>query len=234
MNEMAPTERVARLFRLSPGSARLQEALTHPSFAHETRGAQDNQRLEFLGDAILDFITSQILFENFPQANEGELTRIRAQVVNTLALAEFARHHALAPALRLGRGAKQNQLQASDNVLADAVEALLAATYLENGLETACAVCRKIVELGLKEVERAGARDAKSELQERVQALGHPAPLYEVVTREGPAHDTTFEVVVQVNEEVVGRGRGRSKRLAEQEAAKNALLRYAPVPGAVS
>lgn len=223
MTESELRLRIFELFELSEDSARAHVALTHPTYSHEVRGTENNQRLEFLGDAVLDFIASERLFERHPEADEGELTRLRARVVSTDALAEFARGHGVGAALRFGRGAQLAQLAESDNVLADAVEALLAATYLDHGLETARRVCERIVEFGLRAAPRAGARDPKSELQERVQALGLRAPVYDVVGREGPAHDTLFTVSVVTGETELGRGQGRSKRLAERAAAQAAL-----------
>jgi ribonuclease-3 len=217
-------EEVARLFGFELGAPRFEQALTHPSFAHENRDVADNQRLEFLGDAVLDFCASEILFERFAGADEGTLTRTRAQLVNSEALAEFAREKSISSALRLGRGAQTAGLGGSTNVLADAVEALIAATYLEHGLDAARAVCLGVVDFGLERAPDAGGRDAKSELQERVQALGQRPPVYRVVESGGPSHDTWFEVEVSVGERRVGRGRGRSKRAAERAAAAEALL----------
>ncbi len=216
-------EEVALLFGFDLLSPQFEQALTHPSFAHENKGVLDNQRLEFLGDAVLDFCASEVLFERFAEADEGTLTRTRAQLVNSEALAEFARQNSISSALKLGRGAQAAGLGASTNVLADAVEALIAATYIERGLDAARAVCGKVVEFGLSRIEDAGGRDAKSELQERVQALGYRPPIYVVVESGGPSHDTWFEVEVTVGERAVARGRGRSKRAAERTAAALAL-----------
>jgi ribonuclease III len=214
---------VISLFGLSADSPRLEEALTHPSFAHEVRGQLDNQRLEFLGDAVLDFLTSRILFDRFPRADEGELTRRRALLVSTEALAHFARHHGLGQAIRFGRGAVMSSLEESDNVLADALEALLAATYLDHGLTAAEKACEKIVDHGIALAGGSAALDPKSELQRQVQAKGLRAPTYDVLRQEGPAHETIFEVVVLVEGREVGRGTGRSKKTAERAAAQNAL-----------
>ncbi len=217
-------EEVATLFGFQVGSPRFEQALTHPSYAHENRGVSDNQRLEFLGDAVLDFCASEILYDRLESADEGTLTRTRAQLVNSEALADFARERSISSALRLGRGALGAGLGGSTNVLADAVEALIAATYLEYGLDAARAVCAKVVDFGLERSPDAGGRDAKSELQERVQALGHRPPVYRVVESGGPSHDTWFEVEVTVGDRRVARGRGRSKRAAERAAAAEALL----------
>ncbi len=214
--------RVAELFGLESQSVLLAEALTHPSYAHEVPEAQDNQRLEFLGDAVLGLCVSHELIERLSGAQEGKLTRTRAQIVSTGALAAFARTHRIAEAIRFGKGAEQSDLCDSAKVLADVVEALIAACFLDHGLEAARVICRRLVEAGLDGL-RAGARDAKSELQEQVQALRLPAPTYRVVQQSGPAHRTEFVVDVVVDEQAVARGRGRSRRAAETAAARRAL-----------
>jgi len=213
--------RVAGLFGLDPDSPRFLEALTHPSFAHEVSGAVDNQRLEFLGDAVLGLCVSDELFSRDQDAQEGQLTRTRAQVVSTDALAEFARERRIAEAIRFGRGAEQGNLHGSPKVLADAVEALIAAAYLEHGLQAARRICEEVLLCGLRAA--GGARDSKSELQERVQALRLAPPTYRVVERLGPAHETEFVVEVIARGVVLGSGRGRSRRAAETAAARAAL-----------
>ncbi len=221
----SPVSQIAKLFGLTEQSPLFQQAVTHPSFAHEVADAQHNQRLEFLGDAILDFVVSEQLYERLPDADEGMLTRTRAQIVSTPALGRYARHVDVAVALRFGKGAAQGNLSSSDNVLADAVEALVAASYLEGGLAAARPACTAIMEFGLSVIDVAGARDKKSELQEEVQALGMKAPVYQVSRIDGPAHDALFEVHVLVQNVLVGTGQGRSKRSAEREAAGDALSR---------
>lgn len=220
----ADLSRVAQLFDLDEESPHLAQALTHPSFAHENKGVEDNQRLEFLGDAILDFCASELLFERLQRADEGTLTRTRAQVVSGEALAVFGREHGLAAVLRLGRGAQAGDLGDSTNVLADAVEALIAACYLDRGLEAARRVCARVVDFGLQRVAEAGGRDPKSDLQEKVQARGFKPPTYRVVDGGGPSHDPWFEVEVCVEGATVAVGRGRSKRAAERAAASRALV----------
>ncbi len=216
-------DHVAELFGLPPDAPHFDQALTHPSYANERRGEPDNQRLEFLGDAILGFCTSELLFARFPDADEGTLTRMRARLVNAEALARFARESGVPGALRLGRGAEAGGLRDRTNVLADAVEALIAAAFFDGGLETARRACERVVEAELASLERGAARDPKSELQERVQAAGGEAPTYEVVASGGPAHERWFEVSARIGGREVARGRGRSKRQAEFAAAAAAL-----------
>jgi ribonuclease-3 len=215
-------------------------ALTHPSYANERGDAEHNQRLEFLGDAVLGFCASELLYERYPNADEGVLTRTRAQLVNAEALAAWARNSGVAREMRLGKGALGAGLGESTNVLADAVEALIAATFLDGGLARARTVCERIVDFGLAQHERAGARDPKSDLQERVQAEGGRPPRYQVVDSGGPAHQRWFEVDVLLDGRAIGRGRGRSKRQAERAAAAAALeqesyrLEPEPAPGGES
>ncbi|HEY4104164.1 MAG TPA: putative dsRNA-binding protein, partial [Polyangiaceae bacterium] len=154
---------------------------------------------------------------------EGALTRMRAQLVNAEALARWARREQLAELLRLGRGAGAAGLRDSTNVLADAVEALVAAVYLDLGLDAARVACARIVEVELSALESDGARDPKSELQERLQAIGGEAPTYELLETGGPAHERWFKVGVRQGERRLAEGSGRSKRAAERAAASEAL-----------
>ena len=204
----------------------LDEALTHPSFANEQKGARrvDNQRLEFLGDAVLGLLVGEALMARLPSAKEGELSLMRSQLVNTEALAGWARSVGLGAALRVGRGADTAGERDRDNVLADAVEALMGAVFLDHGLDAARALGRTIVGARVAELEGAApGRDPKSELQERVQATGGSSPRYRVVNAEGPDHKREFLVVVEIGGAPAAEGRGKSKKLAEQAAARSAL-----------
>jgi len=213
-------ERLLELTGLVRDSPGLDQALTHPSHANERPGSPDNQRLEFLGDAVLGLCASELIYRSFPDADEGMLTRLRAQLVNAEALAQWARTFELSLLIKLGRGAATAGLADSTNVLADAVEALIAAAYLEAGLDGARRLSAAIVEHGLAGAQ--SIRDAKSELQERLQALGRPAPSYELLEARGPAHERWFRVRV-TGVGARGEGEGRSKRAAEQAAAAAAL-----------
>jgi ribonuclease-3 len=214
-------DRIAALVGLDAGAARLEEALTHPSYANERRDFSDNQRLEFLGDAVLGFCVGELLFVREPSADEGVLTRMRAQLVSAEALSVWAREHELSKALRLGRGAEAAGLGDATNVLADAVEALVAAVFLERGLDAARSLCRRIAEPALKDL--GPDLDPKSELQEKLQAASGAAPVYEIAETGGPAHDRWFRVEVRHRGNLLGEGRGRSKRAAERAAAAQAL-----------
>lgn len=218
-------ELVAALFEIPVDAPHLEQALTHPSFTNEVRHAPDNQRLEFLGDAVLGLCTSELLFERYPDADEGSLTRLRAQIVNTDRLAEWGRSQGVAEAIRLGRGALAGGLRESANVVADAVEACIAASYLDGGLSAARAACARIVEPMLAQLGPSGGRDPKSELQEDLQSRGLGLPVYEVCDSGGPAHDRWFEVRLGVAGQWLTKGRGRSKRAAERAAAEELLRR---------
>jgi ribonuclease-3 len=217
---------LAERLGLAGPCAHFDEALTHPSFANEQRESKrDNQRLEFLGDAVLGLCVSEMLMGRFPEAREGELSLMRASLVNTDALAAWAREAALGEALRLGRGADAAGERTQKNVLADAVEAIVGAVYLDLGLDAARGVARAIIEEPLEKLASGPplGRDPKSELQERVQARGGTSPKYRVVEAIGPDHNREFIVAVEVDGETLGEGRGRSKKQAEQEAAREAM-----------
>lgn len=216
-------QRIAELIGLPEGAPHFEEALTHPSFTNEQRSSRHNQRLEFLGDSVLGFCVSELLCSRFPDADEGALTRMRAQLVNAEALANWAKKVDLAQVLRLGRGAGAAGLRDSTNVLADAVEALIAAVYLDVGLQAARVACERIVSDELQALESDGVRDPKSELQERLQAIGGDAPTYELIETGGPAHQRWFKVAVCQGERRLAEGAGRSKRAAERAAASVAL-----------
>ena len=217
-------ERLTEVLGLPADAPHLEEALTHPSFANEQRTARHNQRLEFLGDSVLGFCVSELLCARFGDADEGVLTRMRAQLVNAEALAAWARREDLAQILRLGRGAGSAGLRDSTNVLADAVEALIAAAYLDLGLDAARRACEQITADELAVLERDGTRDPKSELQERLQSVGGDAPTYELLETGGPAHQRWFRVGVLHGGQKLAEGSGRSKRAAERAAASEALL----------
>ncbi len=209
---------------------RFEEALTHPSYANESEGALDNQRLEFLGDAVLGLCVSELLAQTRPDADEGALTRMRSALVNAEALAQWARAEGIGEAIALGKGARAGTEREQTNVLADAVEALVASVYEARGLDGARKLVEQVVREPMQEVERLGTRDPKSLLQEQVQAKGLPAPTYRVRGVRGPQHDPTFEVEVLVGPDVVGVGEGRSKRVAERAAALAALTSTAKAP----
>ena len=212
---------------------RFEEALTHPSFANEV-GGPDNQRLEFLGDAVLGLCVSEMLVQTHVDADEGKLTRMRSALVNGEALASWARHVDLGGCVAFGRGAKLGTEREQTNVLADAAEALVAAVYESRGLEGARALVGEVVRERYEHAETLSAADPMSALQERVQARGMPSPTYRVVELRGTPHDQVFVIEVMVGEEALARGEGRSKRQAERAAAARALqvVEVEPAPDA--
>jgi ribonuclease-3 len=205
---------------------RFDEALTHSSFANEM-GVPNNQRLEFLGDAVLGLCVSEMLGEAHAEADEGMLTRMRSALVNADALATWARRVALGPCIALGRGATLGSEREQTNVLADTAEALVAAVYEARGLTGARTLVREIVGELLEKAASLGVRDPKSALQEGVQSRGLPPPTYRVVEILGAPHEQVFVVEVLVSDVAVAQGEGRSKRLAERAAATAALATLA-------
>jgi ribonuclease III len=209
----------------------LEHALTHKSRAAEdaTGGVADNESLEFLGDAVLGLVVADTLFHQYPGYNEGQKSKVKAAVVSTQTLARQAEEIRLGEHLILGRGEEKTGGRFKQALLADAYEALIAAIYLDGGLEAAAAFLRR----ELKPAIDAGsaqtfAPDYKSALQERLQAIGRPLPEYRLSGSEGPDHRKTFNIEVVVNGEVLGAATGRAKKEAEQEAARLALARLEP------
>lgn len=203
----------------------LNRALTHRSYLNEhTEALEDNERLEFLGDAVLDFLVGAWLYQNYPEMREGQLTRLRSALVNTEQLANFARQIRLGAALKLGRGEDLSGGRERDMLLCAGFEALVGALYLEAGLPAVQAFVEPFMAVAAEQIlARQGDQDAKSQLQQVVQAHGCPPPKYVTLSIRGPEHDRTFEVEVVVGSHPLGRGTGRSKHTASQEAARQAL-----------
>jgi len=199
--------------------ALLEQALTHSSCPNE-QGLQVSacERLEFLGDAVLQLLVSELLMERAPDQPEGWLTRARASAVNRAALAERARGLGLPRFIRLGRGERLAGGADKPSILADLFEAVIGALYLDAGLAAVRALVER--EIPLEEPARA---DAKTRLQERMQARGQGTPQYRTTSTRGPAHALEFSVEVRLGEQVLGVGSGPTKRAAEQEAARRAL-----------
>ena len=205
----------------------LAEALTHRSWAHENGGA-DNERLEFLGDAVLQSCSTVLLMDRFPVAREGQLSRLRSRIVSTKALAEIGRELHLGPMLRLGVGEEATGGRTRDRVLACGVEAVLGAVFVDAGFAPCLEVVRRLLGPRIDALATqgdAGWKDPRSLLQEHVQRDGRGTPAYQVVETEGPAHALVFSVTVTVGGEVLGSGEGPSKRRAARLAAEAALTR---------
>ena len=203
----------------------LAEALTHPSLAYETHRAHfDNQRLEFLGDAVLQLIFTHELFKTFADYNEGNLTKLRARLVSRTALAGYARTRDLGAHLLMGRGEEASGGRERSSTLSDAFEALIGAIYLDGGLETAREVVLRLCASELKQIcEEPTEVNPKGQLQEMLQALAASSPQYTIVAEEGPDHQKKFVAQVEWNGRLLGQGTGLSKKQAETAAAEAAL-----------
>lgn len=204
----------------------LERALTHKSFANELKNATEhNEKLEFLGDAVLDLVVGEFLYEKFPQDNEGGLSKKRASIVNEEVLSELALDMEINKFLHLGKGESLTGGANKPRLVASTLEAIIGALYLDGGFDVTKDFIRRefsvLIEKinGLEDFEK----DYKTRLQELVQKALKEAPKYELMTEEGPPHDRVFLVCVKVKEDVWAQGRGRSKKHAEQAAAKLAL-----------
>ena len=202
----------------------LQNALAHSSYANERwhNSLMSNERLEFLGDSILGMVVADHLYRNFADRPEGELTRMRADMVCEKALARVANQIGLGEHLLLGKGEEQGGGRGRDSILADAVESVIAACYLDGGMEAAKAFISRFVLVNVP-VSRLTNADYKTALQELVQQKRNQVLTYTMTGESGPDHDKRFEVELTLNGQVVGRGIGSSKKRAEQDAAQNAL-----------
>ena len=207
-------------------------ALTHRSRVHEEGGEGfANERLEFLGDAVLDLVVSELLMEAQPNVSEGQLSRARAELVNGRSLADQARRLGLGDWVRLGRGEASSAGQLKASILSNVFEAVLGAMYLDGGLEPVRALVLRRFQPLFDDPSLFEA-DPKTRLQERLQTLGHSLPVYQTVAESGPDHAKRFHVEVSASDRVLGSGIGSSKRDAEQGAAREALVALdTPEPG---
>ena len=201
----------------------LYTALTHTSYAYENRQTS-NEKLEFLGDSILEFVSSKYLYENYTHLNEGEMTKVRASVVCEKSLYKVAIKHNFSDFLRLGKSEKVNQGNKSASILSDSVEAVIAAMYLDGGLKP---VETFIIENLKEEIEIAsknvGLKDYKTVLQEKLQEHGNVSIEYQIIKETGPDHQKEFTAEVSCDGKKLAIGQGSSKKLAEMEAARKAL-----------
>ncbi|MCB8943221.1 MAG: ribonuclease III [Ardenticatenaceae bacterium] len=218
-------EKLGFLFR---DHSLLSRAMTHRSYLNENPDMvlEDNERLEFLGDAVLDFVVGAFLYHKYPEMDEGELTSLRAALVRTKSLAEFAQLWGLGGFLRLGYGEAENGGRERLPILCAAFEALIGAIYLDQGLVMVQSLVKPLIEPALVNIlEESLHKDAKSEFQVWAQAHFNITPRYVVVHTDGPDHAKEFTVQVLVGEQMWGVGNGRSKQRAAQAAARNALLK---------
>lgn len=200
------------------------QSLTHRSWVNENdKSRGTNERLEFLGDAILEFVVSKEIYDRFPNEEEGYLTALRSNLVNTKNLSVVAEKLNLGKEIFLSKGEEDGGGRKNSSLLADTVEAIIGALYLDQGIEKAKEFIDTNILIDVDEKSKLPLKDPKSLLQEKVQAKNLSAPKYQVVSEEGPDHNKLFEIEVVVNGEPVAKGKGKSKSEAEQDAASNAL-----------
>jgi ribonuclease-3 len=210
----------------------LELAFTHRSYANEQGSPEHYERLEFLGDAVLGLVTGHWLYERYPELPEGELSKIKAQLVSRTSLSRHAERLELGPLLRIGVGEERSGGRTKPSLLADSMEAVFGAVYLDAGLDAA----REIILAMLEETSEERSQqllhaDSKTQLQEMAQALGWDLPEYRLVSAEGPDHNKIFTVECWVGGELAGHGEGPNKKTAEQKAAAEALVRVPSLPG---
>lgn len=203
----------------------LKEAITHRSYLNENQDwpLDHNERLEFLGDAVLELAVTKYLFRAYPSLEEGELTMMRAALVNTKILAKIAEEIRLQECLLLSKGENGQTGKAIETILADAFEALVGAIYLDQGYEKAENFIKKTVISRVEEIKKQGIKDPKSILQEKIQETIKITPTYKLINESGPEHLRVFEMGVYFDQELIAVGKGLSKQEAEIEAAKQAL-----------
>ena len=201
----------------------LKTALTHTSYAYENN-VESNEKLEFLGDSILEFLSSKYLFNNYKNLKEGEMTKVRAAVVCEESLYKIALKHNFSDFLYLGKSESLNKANLSKAILADSVEALIAAMYLDSGLNNAEKFIINNLEEAIKIASKnVGIKDYKTVLQEKLQIHGNVEIKYTILKESGPDHNKIFESKVECNGKLLGKGIGKNKKASEMEAAKNAL-----------
>ena len=201
----------------------LKKALTHTSYAYENK-VDSNEKLEFLGDSILEFVSSKYLYQKYPELKEGEMTKVRAAVVCEKSLYKIAKMHNFSDFLYLGKSEKRTGGNQRPAILADSVEAVIAAIYLDGGIEKADEFIvdnlKEEIEIATKHV---GDKDYKTVLQEKLQIHGDVKIEYIIIKESGPDHDKTFEAEVKYNGRILAKGKGKSKKEAQMQAAKKAL-----------
>lgn len=204
----------------------LESALRHSSYVHEhpEESGESNERLEFLGDTVLELVITELLYQRFPQASEGQLSKARSGVVNEGRLASTASTLGLGRYLLLGRGEESQNGHQKPSILADSLEAVVAAVYLDGGLGAARQVIINLLgPVAEQAILRAPRKDYKTRLQERVQEALHITPRYQLLSADGPDHDKLFRVSLEIDGQAVAIGQGRSKKEAEQHAAQQGL-----------
>ena len=198
----------------------LETALTHTSYAYEKK-KQSNEKLEFLGDSILEFISSDYIYQNYSELKEGEMTKVRASVVCENSLYEIAKMHNFSDFLKLGKSERISQKEVRPAIMADSVEAVIAAIFLDGGLEPAKQfIIKNLAEPIENATKHIGQKDYKTVLQEILQKNGNVHIEYQIIDEKGPDHEKVFTAEVKYNDKVLALGKGKSKKLAEMDAAK--------------
>jgi len=218
---------LAALNKIFKDEKLIQQALTHKSYVNEHPSVgESNERMEFLGDAILEFIVSKSLYKRFSDKEEGYLTALRANLVNTQNLASISTKMHLGDQLLLSKGEEDGGGRSNQSLLADTFEAIIGALFLDSGLKAVEKFVEDNILVDVDDKISKPLKDAKSRLQEKVQARSYPAPRYQVVSEDGPDHAKTFVVEVVINGKAEGKGEGKSKAEAEQSAASVALEKF--------
>jgi ribonuclease-3 len=220
-----PQELMDRIHLYFNDGLLLARAMTHRSYLNENPEAlEDNERLEFLGDAVLDFLVGEWLYNRFPEMEEGELTQMRSALVQTNQLAAFSRLLRFENTIRLGKGETKSGGKLRNTLLCDVFEAFIGALFLDKGIDTVREFINPMLEVAITEIiELHKNEDPKSLLQEWAQANGYPTPKYLTKNVKGPDHAKIFEIEVKVNNQIMGDGIGKSKQSAEKNAAQKAL-----------
>lgn len=201
-----------------------EQALTHPSYNGDANTKhQDYEKLEFMGDSVLGYVTADLVYKNRPEMSEGDLTKLRSVLVSTKPLAAYARKISLDQYVRIGHSITASQVKESDKILENVFESLIGAIYLDAGLKAAYRFIKYILLKDIKTYDADNLTDYKTKLQEEIQAEHRDAVQYVTISQSGPAHDRTFTVQVRYNDIVLGTGTGKSKKKAEEMAAKDAL-----------
>ena len=224
-----PDNLSVRLDYLFKNQELLFEAIRHPSYVYEmdsqAQDVSDNQRLEFLGDAVINLTVSHLLMESFPEMKEGDLSKYRASLVSENGLHLIAQGLELGDYLFLGRGEEHTNGRKKSSILSDAIEALIGAIYIDGGFENALRVVTNLFSPFLNEIDlNKSINDFKTELQEHAQEVFRLTPAYKLEKETGPDHDKTFYAVVYLGKKIMGKGCGKSKKEAEQKAAQEALI----------
>jgi len=222
---MKNIEELFKLIHITPHDISLYKlALTHPSYNADAKTKHhDYERLEYMGDAVLGYVAADLAFKYHPEMEPGNLTKLRSILVKTEALSNYARSINLAEYITVGHSISTEQINASNKILEDVFEALVGAIYLDNKIGVAYKFCKYFLLKGIKNTKETDLTDAKSRLQEEMQAEHREAVHYELINTEGPAHDRVFTVKVMFNDICLATGTGKSKKMAEEDAARKAL-----------